>query len=276
MDTSLYSEKDVLTHPLRETSSNTISDYNSRSVSLYTKQKTLSIPFGSRKTTSSLKSRFKPAWDKLQVTVRVHVDASICSLITQVHAGPLRAIYELQSQPYKVVMLLFFTEAHAEIFRKHVQSRFCVVNGFYVMETKYQPFFGSEIRLRYLEASFKKLNPSVFAETKVRRTLELFRCIRIASNHNGALIRCFLNSAKVMEAFSTLGEVIQVRPMFKRDVIAFAIEFHAVDVAVQVKHVFDIERLEWLKGRVPVDDIFHGFHEWELKYSKDNTERDCV
>lgn len=215
---------------------------------------------------SSHRTRKRPPFEKYQVTVKLHPMITVNVFISQVRSGPVRAIYELKADPFRVIMLLFFSEYHAQLFRLQVQSFSCVVAGHNPTEVNYRAY------LSPTSAVVKQASKQL--EVYARRTLELSRAVVPHMAKSVLSVECAFQPGQLMHIFAALGDVLEVRPMFRQNAISFAIDFSAADNALQAKRIFDFEREEWTCGRNISAEIFIGLHEWKLNFAKDNTERD--
>jgi len=84
-----------------------------------------------------------------------------------------------------------------------------------------------------------------------------------------------VSPAHVYAIFIRLGSIIQVRPMFAKNEVAFSIEYASITSASMAMKIFrdeiQIDRNTRLER--PEFNLFGGLHSWTLEFAEDPSER---
>jgi len=219
-------------------------------------------------------------------------NASISNIMSQIGGGPLRKVLCLQRQPFPLLYLEFIDEYHTQCFRDQVKSQKCLVNGMIVVlcshsdlqnvlaaDTKGAERFkkvllqNSEnlLQQRALRNEYIVTPNAVSFEQKAKRTLKLY----LPVTARGSFMSLQVSPAHVYAIFIRLGSIIQVRPMFAKNEVAFSIEYASITSASMAMKIFrdeiQIDRNTRLER--PEFNLFGGLHSWTLEFAEDPSER---
>lgn len=222
---------------------------------------------------AELQQKFSLA--KYLVVVTAGTGTPSLAILSQIYGGPLRSVHKVSIGGYPSLLLEFLHEHHAETCRSFIDNRRCIVNGIRTIQ--------SEVSQYHLDLI--KPRPSAIPKCFTRRTLEISRDAS-TETLRPLIVSRNINPVHLKKAFGCFGEILEIRPMFLKGKVGFAIEFSDIDDAVQAKENFDYEVAvqaeqngEEIEALVDAPEAlagrchFLGLHEWTLIYTRANSER---